>query len=75
VTTQTDPRVQELLDLARAENIRLPYPIDMIIFLEKRGRIVDLVTGAVYNAIVATPTPQARAVCHLLSEVTGKVTL
>jgi hypothetical protein len=46
-----------------------------MIWFEDRGYIVDLATGTVYNAIVATPAVHARAVAHLLSEVTGEVAL
>jgi hypothetical protein len=30
MSNQSDPRVQELLDLAREEAIKLPYPVDYI---------------------------------------------
>jgi hypothetical protein len=65
----TDPRIDELQALAREENLTLPYPVDLVIWLEDRGYIVDLSSGSVYNAIIATPTVHARAVAHLLSDV------
>jgi hypothetical protein len=68
-----DPRVQELLDLAHAENITLPMPVDMIVYFENQGKFVDLVTGKVYDAVIATPTPSAKAVLHLLGHVEGDI--
>jgi hypothetical protein len=53
--------------------LTLPYPIDLIIWFEDRGYIVDLSSGTVFNAIVATPTVHARAVCYLLGEVEGDI--
>jgi len=75
MSNQSDPRVQELLDLAEGEGLRLPYPVDYICWLEDKGRTVDLVTGAVYCGIVATPTPSAKAVCQLLGHVEGEVAI
>jgi hypothetical protein len=73
MNNHADPRVQELLDVAASENITLPYPAHYICWLEDRGRVVDLVTGKVYCAIVATPTPSGRAVAHLLRDAVGEV--
>jgi len=73
LTTQPDPRLAELQDLARDAEIRLPYPADYIVWLEDKGRIVDLVTGTVYGGIVATPTPSAKAVAHLLRHEVGEI--
>ena len=70
-----DPRINELQALAREERITLPYPAHYIAWLKDRGRVVDLISGEVYNAIVATPTVHARAVCHLLAEVEGEYPL
>jgi hypothetical protein len=64
-----DPRVVELEQLAREEGIKLPYPSRYICWLEDRGRIVDLATGEVYNAVISTPTRHAQAVAYLLGEV------
>jgi hypothetical protein len=72
-TTHADPRVAELEALAREEEIVLPYPPHYICWLEDRGCVVDLVTGKVYCAIVATPTPSGRAVAHLLLDAVGEV--
>ncbi len=71
----TDPRIAELQALAREERLTLPYPVDLIIWFEDRGYVVDLATGTVYNAIIATPTVHARAVAHLLGHVEGECTL
>lgn len=43
----TDPRVTELLDLAAAEGLTLPYPPETIARLENTGAVVDLATGAI----------------------------
>ena len=42
-----DPRITELLELAAAEHLTLPYTPAMIIALEDTGAIVDLHTGAI----------------------------
>lgn len=71
-----DPRVSELEELAASEGFRLPYPPDYIVWLEDRGRLVDLVTGEViYARLVATPLPAAQAVVHLLAHEMGAVAL
>lgn len=44
---QPDPRIQELLDLAEAEGITLPYDPETIISQEDLGNVVDLETGAI----------------------------
>ena len=46
----TDTRITELLALAEAEGLSLPYPPDVIVRLEDSGAVVDLVTGAVIVA-------------------------
>jgi len=46
----TDTRIDELLALAEAEGLSLPYPPDVIARLEDGGAVVDLVTGAVIVA-------------------------
>lgn len=43
----TDTRITELLALAAAEGLSLPYPPDVIARLEDGGAVVDLVTGAI----------------------------
>lgn len=40
-------RIQELLDLAAEEGIKLPYPPEAIIALEDDGAMVDLQTGVI----------------------------
>lgn len=65
----------ELEALAREEGITLPMPIEMIVYFERMGKIVDLETGRVYDMVTVTPTPNAKAVAHLLSEVTGALAL
>jgi len=66
-----DPRVAELEALA-ADGLLLPMPASMIVWFEDRGKLVDLVTGMVYDTVAVTPTTQAKAVLHLLVEVVGE---
>lgn len=70
-----DPRITELEELARDEGLTLPLPIDLIVFFEKRGRIVDLTSGRVTHATVGLPTPSGKAVSHLLRNAIGPVSL
>lgn len=67
-----EQRVQELRDFERSEGIALPmFPADIVAW-EDRGYTVDLLTGAVYSAVTAQPTPSAVAVLHLLAGVSGE---
>jgi hypothetical protein len=43
----TDPRITELLALAAAEGLPLPYAPETILALEDTGAIVNLHTGAI----------------------------
>lgn len=54
-----DARAGELLALAAAEGLRLPYPVADILALEDAGFVVCLLTGELLlngEAITATPT-------------------
>lgn len=42
-----DPRITELIELAQAERITLPYPPATIVAIEDIGCIVDLRTGVI----------------------------
>lgn len=42
-----DRRIEELEQLARDEGITLPYPSEVIVGLEEKGRYVDLQTGLI----------------------------
>jgi len=53
MSKQSDPRIIELQDLAREEGIVLPMPVDLIVYFERHGRIVDLCSGVVYANITA----------------------
>lgn len=64
-----DKRVAELEQLAREEGLMLPMPAEMIVRYERQGKVVDLMTGAVYDAITVQPTPAAKAVAYLLADV------
>ena len=60
----TDPRIQELLDLAEAERFTLALPPSIIIKMEDAGAVVNLRTGAIAIGGVAVryePTAQALA--------------
>lgn len=63
----TDQRAAELLDLAAAEGIELPLSIDLILWLEDRGHVVDLHTGRASLPHVGTPTATGKAINHLLT--------
>jgi hypothetical protein len=67
MTNQIDSRIAELEALAREEGLDLPYSPNVIIALEDRGSIVDLVTGQVYSAVTVTPTRHTQALNHLLN--------
>lgn len=41
----SDPRIQELLDLAERTGIQLPYAPELIVAQEDLGNVVDLITG------------------------------
>ena len=43
----TDPRIEELLALAKSEGFTLPYDPETIIAQENLGNVVDLTTGAI----------------------------
>ena len=66
-----DPRIQELLDLAEAEGIELPYDPAFIAQQEDLGNVVDLTTGAIIlseadTAYDWTLTPQGEQLARIL---------
>lgn len=68
---QTDPRIQELLDLAEAEGITLPYDPETIISQEDLGNVVDLETGAIILSEADTAydwslTPEGERLARIL---------
>ena len=72
-----DDKVRELLALATAEGLTLPYPPETIARLEATGAIVDLVTGAILVGEADTVyrfelTPEGKAVADLLERETGR---
>jgi hypothetical protein len=76
MNAHTDSAIYELTELAREEGIKLPFPADYIAFLERHGRLVDLVSGeVVYSRLVAVPTPNAQAIVHLLAELHGEIVI
>jgi hypothetical protein len=75
MTTQPDPRIAELTALAQEEGITLPMPVEMIVYFERQGRIVDLERGRVYSAVTVMPTPSAKAVAYLLALASGEIVI
>ncbi len=59
-----DPRITELIELAQAERIALPYPPATIVAIEEIGAIVDLRTGVIEHGpgTRVEPTVVAEAV-------------
>ena len=67
----TDPRVQELLALAEAEGISLPYDPEFIAAQENLGNVVDLTTGAILlneadTVYTWSLTPQGEELARIL---------
>lgn len=67
----TDPRIAELLDLAEAEGLTLPYDPETIIAQEDLGNVVDLTTGAIILGEADTTytwsmTPQGEELTRIL---------
>jgi hypothetical protein len=67
-----DNRIQELLDLAEAEGITLPYPPEVICTMEDTGAVVDLRSGEVILGEADRPyewewTPVGLAMVHLVA--------
>ena len=68
---KTDARIQELLDLAEAEGITLPYDPEIIISQEDLGNVVDLRTGAIIlgeadTVYTTTLTPKGEELARIL---------
>ena len=66
-----DPRIQELLDLAEADGISLPYDPEFIITQEDQGHVVDLTTGAIILSeadatYTWTLTPEGQELARIL---------
>lgn len=66
-----DARIQELLDLAEAEGITLPYDAETIIRQEDLGNVVDLLTGAIILSEADTVyswalTPEGKELARIL---------
>lgn len=69
-------KVKELEELAASEGITLPMEPWLIIFFEKHGRVVNLLTGQVERNIAeAMPTRTGKTIAHLLAHETGMVKL
>jgi hypothetical protein len=71
-TMNQDARIAELLTLAEAEGLTLPYPPNMIIALEDAGHVVDLHTGAIQLGEADKPyhwnwTTAGEALAHLIA--------
>jgi hypothetical protein len=68
-----DNRVNELLALAEAEGLTLPYSPALIVHLEDAGHVVDLATGAILLGEGDRPyhwqwTPAGEAWVHLVGQ-------
>jgi hypothetical protein len=71
----TDPRANELLELAASEGFILPMPVRLILWLEDHDCIVDLASGIASRPTVGTPSPSGKAVAYLLQDVDGEFAL
>ena len=69
----TDPRIAELEELAAREDLRLPMPAQMILWLEDKGYVIDLTTGRASLPTVGTPTPSGKTVAYLLTDHVGEL--
>lgn len=65
--TELDPRAVDILELIAVEGISLRMSIDLILWFEDRGYVVDLRTETVMKAEVERITPSGYAVNHLLT--------
>lgn len=61
----TDTRIVELEALAQEEGFRLPMAVDLIVYFEQHGYVVDLRTGELCRDIAVELSPTAQALCHL----------
>lgn len=71
MSKRTDPRIEELLALAEAEGIVLPYDPEIIITQEDLGNVVDLNSGAIIVGEADTVytwslTPQGEELTRIL---------
>lgn len=66
----TDPRVAELQELATTQGLKIAVAIDMVLWLEDRGYVVDLCTGVAMRVSIERVTPLGITINHLLSPVT-----
>lgn len=66
-----DPRVAELEALVATEGVKIAN-VDMILWYEDRGYVVDLETGVAMKVTITGVTRSGIAVNHLLSPVTDQ---
>jgi hypothetical protein len=69
---EVDPRIAELEQLAHEEGIVLPMAPSLIVGMEDRGYVVDLVSGEltkIEQLAAPKPTIHAKAVAYLLSDI------
>lgn len=64
----TDPRATELRELAAVEGLKIAVAIDLVLWLEDRGFVVDLRTGIAMQVSIGRVTPSGKAVDHLLTQ-------
>lgn len=66
-----DTRIQELVDLAEAEGITLPYDPEFIAAQENLGNVVDLTTGEIIlneadTVYTWSLTPQGEEIARII---------
>ena len=71
MTNRHDTRIRELLALAEAEGITLPYTPEFIITQEDQGHVVDLASGAILLSEADTVytwslTPQGEEIARII---------
>lgn len=74
VVESHDPRIAEILELCETEHITLRTSIDVVLWLEDRGYVVDLRTGVAMKVEIAAVTRTGRTVNHLLSPAVATTT-
>jgi hypothetical protein len=68
--TTIDQRAAEIRALVAAEGIKLAIVVDIVLWFEDRGFMVDLHTGVAMQVEVVGVTPLGRTINHLLAPVT-----
>ena len=72
MTTHTDPRIRELLELAATEDLILPMDLPQILAIEDAGYALDLVTGNIAWNVDALRMAATAAAQQLVSDLHRK---